>query len=288
MTDIEETYRCFIKCISEKKWEDLPRYISSHLIRNGQEHTPESYAAELMLVGGGGGRIELIVDAITIDRESQRLAANIVVKSEVASVDENAQQTSFTEQQFVWFTGGKVSTMLVVEDGDDIQRQLSGAEHRYTSDLISLEQPSRRVAAVKLSASELEERYRTYIGCINAQTMETDLRNFCNPQVVHNTKTLTIDEYRFLIQEARTAIPDITFGLHTVIADAKTQRVAARIEFTGTPVGTLAGAKPNGRGVRFCEHVTYRFEEGKIARVWSIVDWESYRRQLSDQHKQQE
>ncbi|KAI1451913.1 SnoaL-domain-containing protein [Annulohypoxylon moriforme] len=284
MADIEEIYRCIIKSVNEKRWEDLPRYMSSHLIRNGQDYTPESYAAEIKAFGGGGASVELTVDALIVDQESQRLAATILVKAELASAsDKSAQNISFTEQQFIWFEDGKVSTLFTLADGDEMRRQLSDPQYRYTPDLISHQPPpSQPVAVVKLSASELEAKYRTYIGCINKQTMETDLQEFCHSQTIHNTKTLTRDQYRLLIQEARTAVPDIVFGLHTVIVDEKTQRVAARLEFTGTPVGIMAGAKPNGRSVSFSEHVTYLFQEGKIARVWSIVDWESYRRQLSD------
>ncbi|KAI2465305.1 SnoaL-domain-containing protein [Annulohypoxylon bovei var. microspora] len=278
MTDIEEIYRCTIKCVNEQKWEDLPRYMSSHLIRNGQDYTPESYAAEIKLVGGGAS-VELTVDALTIDQKSQRIAATILVKAEVTS----NQHVLFTEQQFIWFADGKISTMLTLADGDEERRQLSDPEYRYAPDLISAQPPpSQPVAAAKLSAGELEEKYRAYIGCINEQTMETDLHEFCHPQAIHNTKTLTRDQYRLLIQEARTAVPDIIFGLHTVIVNEETQRVASRLEFTGTPVGPMAGAKPNGRSVSFCEHATYLFQEGKIVRVWSIVDWASYRRQLSD------
>ncbi|KAI0841495.1 SnoaL-domain-containing protein [Hypoxylon sp. FL0890] len=284
MTDIEATYRSIIDCVNEKRWEDLPRDMHSHFVKNGQDSTPESYAAEIK---SQGGKVEIIVDALTIDRESdQRLSAAVLVRFKPAGGSNEGigavdRTISFMEQHFVWFAEGKVSKILILADHDDRQRQLSKPEASYKADLISHEPPP-RTSGTKLSASELHEKYRAYISCINAQAMETDLHNFCSPEVVHNTKTLTINEYRLLIQEAFTAIPDITFDLPTVIADEEAQRVAARIEFTGTPVGIIAGAKPNGRSVNFCEHVTYRFEEGKVARVWSIVDWASYRAQLSE------
>ncbi|KAI1413584.1 SnoaL-domain-containing protein [Hypoxylon sp. FL1857] len=285
MADIEAAYRSVISCINEQRWDDLPRYMHSHLVRNGQDITPESYAAEIK---SRGGKVEVNVDALTVDRESQqRLGATVFVKY---TPDRNNGNTgivgrtiSFMEQHFVWFTEGKLSKVLILADRDEMQRQLSTPEANYKPDLISDEPPPRVSSGVKLSASELEEKYRAYISCINAQAMETDLHKFCHAEVVHNTKPLAINEYRLLIQEAFTAIPDITFDLHTVIADEMAQRVATRIEFTGTPVGIIASAKPNGRSVHFCEHVTYRFEEGKITRVWSIVDWASYRAQLSAQ-----
>ncbi|KAI0138504.1 SnoaL-domain-containing protein [Hypoxylon sp. NC0597] len=283
MGDIEATYRSIINCINERRWEDLPRYIHSRFVKDGQDITPESYAAEIK---SQGGKVELIVDALSVDRAShQRLGATVLVRYTPDRDNKDAEVVgrtiSFMEQHFVWCAERKLSKILTLADRDELQRQLSNPEASYyKADLIGNDPPPGASSGAKLSAGELEAKYRAYISCINAQTMETDLHRFCHPEVVHNTKTLTIDEYRLLIQEAFTAIPDITFDLHTVIADDEAQRVAARIEFTGTPVGILAGAKPNGRGVNFCEHVTYRFEHGKIARVWSIVDWASYRAQL--------
>ncbi|KAI2616637.1 SnoaL-domain-containing protein [Hypomontagnella submonticulosa] len=285
MADIEATYRSLIKCINEERWEDLPRYMHSHFEKDGQDYTPESYAAQM----GSDGKVELTVDAVTVDHESQqRLGATVLVKFKPRVTNERdakqaGKSVSFMAQHFNWFTGGKLSKTLTLADRDELHRQLSDSEAKYTPDLISNYQPPPRASSdAGLSARELEDRYREYIGCINAQTMETELHRFCHPQVVHNTKALTIEQYRLLIQEAFTAIPDITFELHTVVVDERAQRVAVRIEFTGTPVGVFAGVKPNGRGVNFCEHVTYHFEEGKIARVWSIVDWTSYRAQLSE------
>ncbi|KAL7627198.1 hypothetical protein AAE478_003974 [Parahypoxylon ruwenzoriense] len=215
MAGIEAIYRSTIRCINERRWEDLPRYMQPRFVQNGQDFTPASCAAEMK---SAGGVKKLTVDAVTVDRESQRLSALVLVRYKLpaeanTSADRNA------------------------------------------------------VSGVKLLPQALEDTYRAYIGCINTQTMEAKLHNFCHPQAVHNGRSLTGEDYRLLVQEAFAAIPDITFAIHTVIADEKTQRVAARLEFTGTPAGVLAGAKPsgNGHGVEFCEHVTYQFEEGKIA-----------------------
>ncbi|KAI1760667.1 SnoaL-domain-containing protein [Hypoxylon sp. FL1150] len=301
MADIEAAYRSLILCINERRWEDLPSYMHYNFIKDGQDYSPESYAAELRATSG----VELAIDALTVDRESQRrLAATVLVRvSKSASAGSGSAElpgrpVSFMEQHINWFTeGGKLSKTWILTDRDEMHRQLSDLEAAatYTPDLIGnyqqqqqQQQPlsarnSSSSGGKVLSSRELEDTYRAYIGCINAQTMGTDLQRFCHAQVVHNTKALTREEYRLLIEEAFAAIPDIVFALHTVVADEAAQRVAARIEFSGTPRGphSLAGAKPNGRSVSFAEHVTYSFVDGKIARVWSIVDWPSYRAQLA-------
>ncbi|GAW25914.1 putative ester cyclase [Rosellinia necatrix] len=133
----------------------------------------------------------------------------------------------------------------------------------------------------RLSTSELESTYRAYIGCINARTTATGLPRFCHGHVTHNATRLSLDGYRALIQQTLAAVPDIVFAVDILVADEVAQRVAARLRFSGTPTGELAGAKPTGRSVHFCEYVTYAFRDGKIDRVWSIVDWGTYRWQLA-------
>ncbi|KAI1384412.1 SnoaL-domain-containing protein [Hypoxylon trugodes] len=281
MADIEATYKSLIQCANERKWEDLAKYMNSHFTKDGQDSTLESYATYMKSTGN----FKANIDSITVDRHSQRLGATVLVDFKFSKANDEGTKSagrtiSFLEQQIIWFVEGKVAKVFIVADRDEMHRHISDPSVTFTPDLIREYKLPSATSGIKLSASKLEDTYRTYIRCINAQTMETDLRNFCHSQVVHNTKTLTEEGYRLLIQEAFTAIPDITFDLHTVIADEEAQRVAARIEFTGKPVGMLMGAKPNGRAVNFCEHVTYQFMDGKIARVWSIVDWPSYRAQL--------
>jgi predicted ester cyclase len=56
--------------------------------------------------------------------------------------------------------------------------------------------------------------------------------------------------------------------------------VGARLDFRCTPVGEFLGFPPTGRTVEFSENVFYRFREGRIAEVWSLVDREAVRRQM--------
>ncbi len=49
-------------------------------------------------------------------------------------------------------------------------------------------------------------------------------------------------------------------------------RVACRLAFDCTPRGRFCGLHVDGRRVRFTENVFYRFEDERIAEVWSIID----------------
>ncbi|KAI1075347.1 SnoaL-domain-containing protein [Whalleya microplaca] len=201
--------------------------------------TPESYASHTQSVG----EVEVIVDAITVDHESHPAPTGKTISS--------------LEQRFNWFTEGKLSKMLVVADRDEILRQLLDPTASYSPDLISQQ---KYASEVMFPTRKLEDVYEAYIACV------------CHSEVVFNAKALTTEGYRLMIQGVLTAICDIRLGLHTVVGDSKAQRVATTVGFTGTPVETMAGAKPSGRS----------FVGGRIARVWSIVDWASCRQQLSE------
>ncbi|KAI1275079.1 SnoaL-like polyketide cyclase-domain-containing protein [Xylaria sp. FL0933] len=273
MATIASTFRSFIECINEERWQDLTNFASFPLDYNGEDiGAAEALADKFKAVGYG----QLDIDAVTVDEQSQRLGATLVAK--LHSVEGVTRDLTQQSQIIAWAENGKISKIATLVDHDDIQRQLSEPGYVSTPDLISTYSPDS--TRTTLSRQELEDTYRAYIACINAQTMAADLPRFCHPHVTHNAKRLSLDKYRALIQEAFTAVPDIVFGVDTVVADEKAQRVAVRLEFTGTPTGKLSGAEPTGRSVRFYEYVTYAFRDGKIDRVWSIVDWKSYRQHL--------
>ncbi|KAK7749290.1 hypothetical protein SLS62_008259 [Diatrype stigma] len=321
MTDIKVVFESVVRCLNEKRWDDLPKFIHPKFTLNGGEHTPESYATELKTAGDS----EIAPEIVTVDGQSRRLGATILVNwkpcQPVMGLEPPTGKTiQFMDHLLVWFTdaadGGddatKISKIVTLSDRDAIHRQLlqssagsgpSSPDPEATSTLAdidnirkqggggggsevdtalttttlgSTEEPPNAIA----NGRDLEELYRAYIDCINKRTMETDLPKFCHPRVFHNDQALSLDRYRHLMQDAIDAIPDISFGLHTLITDKEAQRVAARLEFTGTPIKAIQGVEPNGRPVHFAEHVTYQLRDGKIHRVWSIVDWVSYRQQL--------
>ncbi|KAI0539013.1 SnoaL-like polyketide cyclase-domain-containing protein [Xylaria digitata] len=278
MAALESIFRSYIQCIHEERWQDVLNFASFPLNYNGEDIlTPEAFADKVKAVG----RLQLDIDAITVDAQTQRLGATLLAKLRLTVAATN-KTVNVTEQQqsIIWVEDGKISKVATISDHDGVQRQLSELGYVLTPDLIATYSPD--TTGKNLSARELGDTYRSYIGCINAQTMATELSRFCHPHLIHNTRRLSLEEYRLLIQEAFTTVPDIIFGVDTVIADERAQRVAVRLELIGTPTGKLSGAEPTGRSVRFYEYVTYFFRDGKIDRL-SIVDWKSYRQQLSQE-----
>jgi predicted ester cyclase len=65
-------------------------------------------------------------------------------------------------------------------------------------------------------------------------------------------------------------IPDLQFNIELLICDPP--HVASRLQFDCRPNGLFLGLPVNGRRVVFTENVFYRFHDGRVAEVWSVVD----------------
>lgn len=128
-----------------------------------------------------------------------------------------------------------------------------------------------------MARSDLAEIYRDYIACLNRQDWPV-LGQFVHDDVVHNAKPLGLSGYRAMLEKDFREIPDLRFEIEMLISEPP--RIAARLKFDCTPVGTFLGLTINGRCVSFCENVFYEFHDGKIWRVWSVIDKAAIEAQL--------
>jgi predicted ester cyclase len=124
---------------------------------------------------------------------------------------------------------------------------------------------------------DLPAIYRAYIACLNAQAWDA-LARFVAADVVHNGRTLGFAGYRNLIRGNYRDIPDLRFDATLVTADPP--HLAARLRFDCTPKASFLGLPVNGKRVQFFEHAFYRFEGGRIAEVWSVIDKAAIESQL--------
>ena len=127
----------------------------------------------------------------------------------------------------------------------------------------------------------VEDRYRRYLACLNERRLG-DLPGFVHDPVVHNGRTLTIIEFEDLLLRDATEIPDLHYAIERLVAQG--EQVACRIRFDCTPTATFRGIPPTGRPITFVEHVFYRFQDGKIAEIWSLIDMDAIRAQLAHRH----
>ena len=115
----------------------------------------------------------------------------------------------------------------------------------------------------------LESTYLAYLGVLNDRRFGELDRYVCD-ELVYNDKPLTRQEYAELIAADVRAAPDLRYEAH--LLSSGDDLVACRLWFNCTPTATFLGLEPTGAAVSFAEHVFYRFEDGRIAQVWSLID----------------
>jgi predicted ester cyclase len=120
--------------------------------------------------------------------------------------------------------------------------------------------------------------YRDYLACLNDRQWD-ELGRFVADGVVHNGKRLGLKGYRAMLEADVDAIPDLQFIPEILLADDHV--VACRLHFRCTPQRDFLGFELTGKRVSFPEHVFYRFDDGRIVEVWSVIDKEAIREQVS-------
>lgn len=58
--------------------------------------------------------------------------------------------------------------------------------------------------------------------------------------------------------------------------------ISSRLRFDVTPKGQFLGLPVNGRSVLLYENVIYKYEDGKIKQVWSVIDKAAIEAQIFD------
>jgi predicted ester cyclase len=125
---------------------------------------------------------------------------------------------------------------------------------------------------------DLEDRYRAYLACLNERRFD-DLPDFVHDPVVHNDRALTIAEFQDLLRRDSIEIPDLHYAIERLVVQG--EQVACRIRFDCTPAAGFRGVPAAGRPISFVEHVFYRYGNGKIAEIWSVIDMDAVREQLT-------
>jgi len=128
--------------------------------------------------------------------------------------------------------------------------------------------------------SDLLLVYRDYLACLNERRWD-DLGRFVAEEVVYNGEWIGLSGYRAMLQADTDAIPDLEFIPDILLADDRV--VSCRLFFQCTPQQAFLGFEPTGGRLSFPEHVFYAFDNRQIVEVWSVIDKETIRQQLSEE-----
>jgi len=125
----------------------------------------------------------------------------------------------------------------------------------------------------------LEGHYRAYLAALDERRFD-DLVDFVAGDLTYNGERMTRRQDWGMIAADAAAIPDLVFAAEVVVAAG--DRVACRLVFDCTPRSEFLGFTPNGRRLVFAEHVFYRFRDGRITEVASLIDRPAIERQLRE------
>ena len=124
---------------------------------------------------------------------------------------------------------------------------------------------------------DLKEIYRRYIDCLNTRDLD-QLGDFVRDDVIYNDKKIGLTGYRAMLEKDYNDIPDLKFNIGLLVSDES--YIVCRLDFECTPSGIFLGLPVNGKKVTFTENVFYKFHDGKIAQVWSLIDKVAIEKQL--------
>ena len=128
-----------------------------------------------------------------------------------------------------------------------------------------------------MSKAELSDVYQAYIACLNKQDWAA-LGRFVHDEASHNGRQFGLVGYRGMLERDFEEIPDLNFDIDLLICDPPF--IASRLAFHCAPKGAFLGLPVNGRKISFTENVFYEFRDGKIDKVWSVIDKPAIEAQL--------
>lgn len=128
-----------------------------------------------------------------------------------------------------------------------------------------------------MSERNLSDVYRNYIDCLNKRDWSS-LGLFVDDDVIHNGRQIGLSGYRAMLERDVHDIPDLRFIIELLVVEPPV--VASRLAFDCSPTHHFLGLDVGGKRISFTENVFYAFRDGKIARVWSVIDKAAIEAQL--------
>lgn len=114
--------------------------------------------------------------------------------------------------------------------------------------------------------------YRSYMEQLWNKHDQSALERYLAPNYVeHNTNLPPGRDGRWgFVSKVLTAFPDYHAEIQEVVAEGDS--VVARVQWTGTQDGPYEGRPPTHRKLTFSTADFFRFENGKIAEHWDVVN----------------
>jgi predicted ester cyclase len=117
--------------------------------------------------------------------------------------------------------------------------------------------------------ADLTDFYTRYIAAINARDFEF-VAGLIHEDVLMNGARHKRAEVLVSLRGIADAVPDYRWNVQELfVVD---DRIAARLQNTGTPVKPFMGYPATGARVNFMEFASYRVRDGRFAEMWFLMD----------------
>ncbi|KAJ9604269.1 hypothetical protein H2200_011103 [Cladophialophora chaetospira] len=119
---------------------------------------------------------------------------------------------------------------------------------------------------------DLRQHYLDYLAAINDGCKTGSLDPFVHQGVVHNDSSpLSIADYAKNITESQSSFTNLFFSLDMLVVEPDKDKGGQGYGNVAVRIRLIFDSEP-GEKETFFENVFYRFEEGKIKQVWSMLD----------------
>jgi predicted ester cyclase len=276
--NLSQAFRKWLAAFNAQDVDTMTGLTGNTVINEKKQLSGQEYIDKATKARHDAGVENTELDMTTIDTNGRAIAARLLHKSTLQKpylgVTTGGQAFEWSEHVLVWFN--EDLKIIRAEHMTDVEEFRTNPEKVTRTPVLDY--------TSALGHAGIKDLYEGYIGSINARTVKEELHNFCNPVVTHNQQVATLEDFQAFMQDSFTQVPDLHFTLTSLIIDEDTQQIASWLELSGKPVGTWAGIAPTGRSMRFPEIAFYKLDEGKIAFIWAIRDFETYRKCLETHH----
>ncbi|KJZ80083.1 hypothetical protein HIM_00797 [Hirsutella minnesotensis 3608] len=236
----------WVAALSRRDWDTLKTLLSPDcsISANGCLLSKNEYLGHIQGdLKDDTGRSIWKLDYTVLDGVDDGHVAGRLV-SDMAGLPSESNPTQRCELVFCWISDGVIVKWISLAGQGRHE-----PEDRDASLITKPEDGGKR----RKRHAEMDRFYREYIDVINSLTMEQYLVRYCQPNVTHNNRRFTVNEYRLMIESSFQAIQGLRFTIEELFIDVDAQRIAALLGFTGLPVGDFDGVEPTGKEVRFSE-----------------------------------
>jgi steroid delta-isomerase-like uncharacterized protein len=116
---------------------------------------------------------------------------------------------------------------------------------------------------------DLTDFYTRYIAAINARDFDF-VASLIHDDVLLNGAPHQRADVLASLSGIADAVPDYRWNVQDLfVAD---DRIAARLQNTGTPAKAFMGFPATGARVNFMEFASYRIRDGRFAEMWFLMD----------------